>query len=319
MRIMFNNKFVWMTFWLLVIFGIFLAFIAFWYEPRSLVVKEVKIESPHWHGKPIRIALISDIHADNFHMPLSRVKSIVAQTNSLNPDLVFLGGDYAGGHFGESHLPKVKFHNRSREDNQLHRDEIIAFNPLAENTRLGAIAIMGNHDCWWSCDETRKAFSQTKVAFLENRNLHIQQLGWDFWVIGLEDDYSQRPDYRFQFSQIPSGADVLTLAHNPRLFNLPEASMVFSSRSNSPNIQFSGHSHGGQVRFPIIGAPVTSTLYTEETIDGFMIENSRALIVTSGLGETGLPVRFGTPPEIMVIELKHGANAVGSSRRIKLR
>lgn len=299
--------------------GIILAFKAFWHEPRSLIIKEVKIESPHWHGKPIRIALIADIHADNYHMPLSRVKTIITKTSALNPDLVFIGGDYAGGHFGQSHKPGTSLENRSDDDNQLHRDLITAFDPLAKNTPLGAIAIMGNHDCWWSCDETRKAFSQTKVVFLENRNHHIQQLGWDFWVIGLEDDYSQHPDYGLQFSQIPSGADVLTLAHNPRLFYLPEASMVFSSRSKYPNIQFSGHSHGGQVRFPIIGAPVTSTPYTNETIDGYMFENSRTLIVTSGLGETGLPVRFGVPPEIMIVELKNGARASGSSRRIKLR
>jgi hypothetical protein len=58
------------------------------------------------------------------------------------------------------------------------------------------------------------------------------------------------------------------------------------------------------VRLPLIGAPVRMSRYTEETADGFMIRNGRILIVTHGVGEVGLPIRFGAPPEILLLNIR---------------
>jgi uncharacterized protein len=80
-------------------FGAHLATQAFWIVPRSLTLREIDIQSPNWRGGPLRIALLSDVHGDKFHMPIARITSLSQSVARLKPDVILLGGDYAGGHF----------------------------------------------------------------------------------------------------------------------------------------------------------------------------------------------------------------------------
>jgi predicted MPP superfamily phosphohydrolase len=68
----------------------------------------------------------------------------------------------------------------------------------------------------------------------------------------------------------------------------------------------SGHTHAGQVRFPIIGSIARMSRHTEDTADGWFIKDDRTLIVTRGLGTSGLPVRFMAPPQIMLLTISPG-------------
>jgi uncharacterized protein len=276
--------------------GIGLASNAFWIEPRSLTVREMTIQTPQWRGPPLRIALLSDIHGDQFHMPVKRIRALSAAAAALQPDIVLLAGDYVGGHFGQSGLPGAKLANRTAQENAFEAEVVTALKSF--HAPHGVFAVMGNHDCWWDCGEVRRLLKGDEVTLLENRAVQVKRDAGPFWVVGIEDGQTQAPDFILAKANIPDSADVLTVVHNPGLFRWP---------SNTASIQFSGHSHGGQVRFPIVGAPVRMSRFTEETVEKPLVKDSRVLVVTTGVGEVGLPVRFGVPPEIALITISNGA------------
>lgn len=288
------------------VLGAYLALQAFWFVPRSLTVREIAIQSPEWRGPPLKIALVSDIHGDEFHMPVSRIKAIAADVTALKPDIVLLGGDYVGGHFRKSGLPGAASINRTKAENMAEADTLLALENFS--APLGVFAVMGNHDCWWDCAQVRSLIGLAGVRLLENKAKKIQRPNGSFWVVGLEDGQTQNPDFSVATEGIPVDADVLTLVHNPGLFRWP---------SNKAAFQFSGHSHGGQVRFPFIGAPVRMSRYTEETVNQPLVKDGRILVVTTGVGTVGLPVRFGVPPEIVLLKLSSSPNVAiaAKSRR----
>ena len=135
------------------------------------------------------------------------------------------------------------------------------------------------------------------VQLLENRAVRLQRPGGDVWIEGVEDGQTQRPDFAATAAQVPAGTASLVMVHNPGLFDWA---------SNHATLQLSGHTHAGQVRLPLIGAVVRMSKHTEDTAKGWTIIDNRILVVTRGLGESGLPVRFGAPPQIMVLTIHPG-------------
>ena len=93
-----------------------------------------------------------------------------------------------------------------------------------------------------------------------------------------------------------AGVPRLLLVHDPRAFaSLPV---------ESADLVLSGHTHGGQVRFPLIGSVVQSSKYGERYVAGHVFENGHHLFVTTGIGTSIVPVRLGVPPEIVLLTLK---------------
>jgi predicted MPP superfamily phosphohydrolase len=281
---------------------------AFIIEPSRTVVRQVDVKSPYWHGAPIKIALISDVHVDNLHIPVSRIEKTGKLIQSQKPDIIFIGGDYAGGYLLKSRMPKAAYENRTADENNLEKSAMLALGDYNKYAPLGAVAIMGNHDRWWSASETRKAFAQTQTTFLEDKLLHIKNDKFDFWICGLDDRNNWRKEKITICDDAPKDANLLTFVHNPAYF-IPYIGQA--------KIQFSGHLHGGQIRFPFIGAPRTSGPYTEETIKGYMVEGDRVLVVSTGLGMVGLPARLNVPPEVMIINLSGGSETKASSKTIE--
>ncbi|MFP1130526.1 metallophosphoesterase [Asticcacaulis sp. W401b] len=245
------------------------------------------------------MAVLSDIHVDALHMPPERVRRIAEQVRALRPDVILLAGDYVGGHGLEAGPPRAARSRRSTQDNALHEEGLRALDDL--NAPLGVYAVMGNHDCWWDCQRVREILADTRIHFLENQAARVIRPGGDVWIAGLEDGQTQRPDFQMATKTIPQGAATIALVHNPGLFDWA---------SNVLPLQISGHSHVGQVRFPLIGAPVRVTRHTEDTADGWTSAGERLLIVTRGLGESGMPVRFGAPPQIMLLTISPGQHSM---------
>ncbi|EGF91928.1 calcineurin-like phosphoesterase family protein [Asticcacaulis biprosthecium C19] len=273
---------------------------AFWFEPRSTVVSEFDVEVPAWpkDTAPLRVVLLSDIHVDDVHMPPERVRKIAEQVAGLKPDVILLAGDYIGGDVFKGRKEFGARPMRSPEMIALDEEGLRALDSF--KAPLGTYAVMGNHDCWWDCDRVREIFAETQVTFLENRAFRIERPSGDVWILGVEDGQTQNPDFPATAAQAPAGAATLTLTHNPGLFDW---------ESNHAPIQLSGHSHAGQVRLPLIGAPVRVVRHTEDTADGYEVINGRILIVTRGLGSSGIPVRFGAPPQIMLLNIRPGTEA----------
>ncbi|WP_096487881.1 metallophosphoesterase [Methylorubrum populi] len=270
---------------------------AFVVEPRfRLALTRYSLTPPGWAPDlRLRIAVLADIHVCEPYMPLDRVAEIVAATNALKPDLILLLGDYPAGR-------KVTWHRVPLSD----------FARLAEGLHapLGTYAVLGNHDWWDDVEamragkgpvEIRRLLEARGIPVLENDAVQLIQNGRPFWVAGLADQEPFVPigsrrslaDLPATLAQVSDAAPVILMAHEPDIFVKVPARV---------SLTLSGHTHGGQIR--VLGySPVLPSRYGQRFAYGHVVEDGRHLIISGGLGVSGVGVRFGVPPEIVLIEL----------------
>lgn len=238
-----------------------------------------------------KIVCLADPHVAPPWMDLERLERIVAQAQGLGGDLIALLGDYAG------HLP---FARRADAPGVA---AVLA--PLS--APLGVWAVMGNHD--WVDDpparqghlpETfwHRAFREAGLEVLENRNVEITHGGFRFQLAGLGSQraYSRRggnDDLGQALADIPDGREIILLAHEPD---------VFMAVPERVALTLSGHTHGGQIR---LGnwAPVVPSAYGQRFAWGHHRIGSKELVVSAGLGFSGVPIRIGAEPELLVVEV----------------
>lgn len=275
---------------------------AFAVEPLArLNVTRYKLTPPNWTpGLKLRVVVLTDIHACEPWMPASRIASICRQANSLGGDITLLLGDYvAGMNFVTSYV---------------HSSEWSKALAVLE-APLGVHAVMGNHD-WWE-DRTaqkngggptfgHKALQDVGINVYSNRAARFEKDGQGFWVAGLEDQLALLPGKKWKrrhmgglddldgtLAQVSDADPAILMAHEPDVFPRVPSRVALT---------LSGHTHGGQVRF--LGyAPVVPSRFGERYAYGHVTENYCNLIVSGGLGCSLAPVRFGMPPEIVVIDL----------------
>lgn len=270
-------------------------------EPLRLRVQRYRVALPNWpKGSALRLAMLSDIHACHPWMSPARIRRIARRANALNPDITVLLGDYGAGH----HWVTGPVHSK---------DWAPALGEL--QAPLGVWAVLGNHD-WWddlTAQRTRqgptfgqRALESAGIRVLENNAVRLDHAGEAFWLAGLGDQiafppyarlgrshWQGRDDLPGTLETIEDDAPVILLAHEPDIFpNVPKRVAL----------TLSGHTHGGQVR--ILGhAPAVPSAYGDRYAYGHVIEDGRHLIVSGGLGCSVLPIRFGMPPEIVVIDI----------------
>ena len=276
-------------------------------EPMRTRVQRYRLTPPGWPaGLRLRIAAIADVHACEPWMPLARIGEICATANALEPDVTVLLGDYQGGH---------RF--VTKPIGARHWSQPYA----ALKAPLGVHAILGNHD-WWDdrrVQETgvgpvlaRRALERAGIPVYENDVVRLLKDGHAFWLAGLGDQMALRPgrggrrhwqgvdDLPGTLAKVTDDAPVILLAHEPDIFpQVPE----------QVSLTLSGHTHGGQVR--VFGySPVVPSRFGDRYAYGHIVERQdrpdarpRHLIVSGGLGCSIAPVRFGVPPEIVLVEL----------------
>ncbi|MBB3312867.1 hypothetical protein FHT78_004650 [Rhizobium sp. BK196] len=275
---------------------------AFAYEPLArLTISRYKLTPPGWTpGLKLRLVALADFHACEPWMSADRITSICARANELEGDITFLLGDYAAG------MNMVTGYVHSSEWSK-------ALATL--KAPLGVHAIMGNHD-WWE-DRTaqmngggdtigHRALADAGIPVYSNRAVRLEKDGYGFWLAGLEDQLALLPDRKWgrsrmqglddldgTLAQVSDDLPVILLAHEPDIFpRVPER----------VSLTLSGHTHGGQIR--LLGySPMVPSRYGDRYAYGHILENGRNIIVSSGLGCSIAPVRFGVPPEIVVIDV----------------
>lgn len=258
--------------------------------------------APQLSGWPdnqtLRIVALSDFHACAPFTDATVLARICAEVAALKPDLVLLLGDYTSG---------------PRFSRDLTPDEWAgALSVLS--APLGVHAILGNHDYDGMSRQAiltgptpaQIALEAVGVHVYVNRAVRLEQGGQGFWLAGLGDqfafnargskDYARGrgiDDMDATLAQVTSDEPVILMAHEPDLF--PET-------PDRVALTLSGHTHGGQVK--LFGrTPVVPSRHGSRYVQGHFIEGARQLIVSAGLGYSGWPVRFGTRPEIVLVEL----------------
>lgn len=279
-------------------------------EPFRDTVTSYVLTPPGWpKGLSLRLAILADIHAVEPWVTAERIERFVDQTNALGADAILLLGDYVVGYrLGRFGTPVP------------HSAWATALGRL--QAPLGVHAVLGNHD-WWEDREVqrseqgpvpaRRALEAVGIPVYENKAQRFEKDGHAFWLAGLGDQWAFWPkperysdfvrhgkiDYRGvddlpgTLAQVTDDAPVILMAHEPDIF--PEVPKRVS-------LTLSGHTHGGQVR--LFGyAPIVPSKFKSRYVYGHIVEDERHLIVSGGIGCSGLPVRFGSPPEIVVVEL----------------
>lgn len=275
---------------------------AFAFEPGlRLNVTSYRVTPPHWpDGLTVKAAVLADLHACEPWMPASRVRGIANLTNDLKPDIVFLLGDFSGGH-------------RFVTGPVMPDEWGEALSVL--NAPLGVYSVLGNHD-WWhgalpgmpadGAEGVRRALRSAGIEVLENHALRVTKNGQPFWVAGLGDQIAEsegpklftgRDDLAGTMAQIKGPAPIILLAHEPAIFRrVPDR----------VSLTLCGHTHGGQVNL----SNFTKDFLRHHGLDliyGHIVQGGRHLIISAGLGTTRVPVRFMRPPE--VVELTIGSVA----------
>ncbi|HYJ52991.1 MAG TPA: metallophosphoesterase [Allosphingosinicella sp.] len=263
---------------ILVASGLVLTAWAYWTAVSDPVVREADVGLVGWPegAPPVRAVLISDLHVAGPDMPISRLERIVAQINALRPDIVLIAGDFISD-------KRMATHHYSLAE---------AIAPLARlRPRFATVAVLGNHDYWRNAAEARKALHDAGVILLENSAIPVGPLA----VGGLADPYTNRDNPAATLRQMRAlpGARVL-LSHSPD---------PFADLPTDVGLMLAGHTHCGQVRLPFIGAVKTLSRYGQRYACGLVRENGKVLVVTAGLGTSGLPLRLGAVPDLWLVRL----------------
>ena len=259
-----------------------MVFWGFLIEPGRLVVREQTIQIDNWPQQldGLRIAVLSDIHADNWFVDDKKLRTIVERTNQLQPELIVILGDYMSSNGRVTRRVEPEHSGAILKD--LHAP-------------LGVYSVLGNHDWWYSGIQVRRGLEKNGIQVLENEVIHFDTRGTQLWLVGLADLWTRRQAIADTVAMVPDGAPVIALTHNPDIFpDLPQRVPLL----------LAGHTHGGQVRFPLIGSVVESSDFGDRYVKGHVFENNHHLFVTTGIGTSIVPVRFGVPPEIVLLTIK---------------
>lgn len=257
--------------WLLLIHMLLLA-------SADPVARHLRYAPPGWpiSARPIRLALLTDIHVSGPDMPPERLMRIVWQINAQKPDIILLGGDF---------LSARKLATR-------HYDAETALRPLASlRAPSGVIAVMGNHDHWSDAVAIHRALLRAGVTVLDNQAVRRGNLA----IGGVDDDFTGHADIRAVVESMAKlGGVPILLSHSPDIFPVTPSSI---------GLVLAGHTHCGQISFPLIGPAFTASHYGRRFTCGIIREKARAMIVSAGVGTSLLPLRLGAAPDFWVIDI----------------
>ena len=232
-----------------------------------------------------RIAQVSDLHNKDFGEGYGQLLTLLSQ---INPDIIVVTGDLI-------------------DSRQTDLDIALEF-----AWQAGKIArvyyVSGNHEARVpEYEDLKIGLVKAGVVILENQKVQITREGESITIMGI-DDPSFQEDYLFGDSesvarqaienlQNESDEYTILLSHRPELFDLYVETEM--------DLVFSGHAHGGQFRLPLIGGLVAPNqgFFPKYDAGRFSQENT-TMIVSRGVGNSIIPVRFNNRPEIIVVELK---------------
>lgn len=229
----------------------------------------------------MRIVQITDFHYAEFTEGWF-LRDVVRRVNQLKPDMVLLTGDF----ISIGPLP----HSYARR----HMPECAAI--LSEIVCPLRYASLGNHDMEVGADYVTGPLREHGIPTLVNQAIALERGGQRLWLAGLGSACSDDAD---PAAAIPTAAQtgkepVIVMAHEPDI--LPEV-----ARYNA-DLMLSGHTHGGQIRLPLL-PPLVLPPYGKRYVEGIFRHGPTQLYVNRGIGAVGIPFRFNCPPEVTVFTL----------------
>ena len=251
-----------------------------------LVRLEVPLERLPSAFDGFTIAQLSDFHYDE-HFSVIPITKSVDIVNSLSPDLIALTGDFVT-------VPALSdyLHNE-KEGADLAEPCALALAKL--RARHGVFAVLGNHDHDSDPQRVIAALLAQGIPTLRNMSVPVEINNARMWVSGVDDVLTGKPEMEATLKDVPREEPVILLAHEPDFADHAATYPI--------DLQLSGHSHGGQIRFPIIGAPFLPDLAKKYPWGLYHI-GPLTLYTNIGLGTIRIPARLNCPPEITLFTLR---------------
>jgi predicted MPP superfamily phosphohydrolase len=232
------------------------------------------------------IAQLSDFHYDKYFSeePLRRAIEMV---NRLHPDLVVLSGDFVT-------VPMLPLQLSSQKQAASAAEPCASF--LAQlHSRLGMVSVLGNHDVEADAPRITETLQSYGIPVLCNRSIPLEQGGSRVWLCGLDSVLEGKPNMNLALHGVPPKELVVLLVHEPDFADKAAHYPV--------DLQLSGHSHGGQVWLPGIGAPWLPR-FARKYPRGLHRIGPLTLYTNMGLGTIRLPIRLNCPPEVTLFTLR---------------
>jgi hypothetical protein len=223
----------------------------------------------------LRLVHLTDIH-HGLYTRLSQVERVIALANGLEPDVVALTGDFVTSS-SRYIAPVARALSRLRP-------------------RLGAFAVLGNHDHRVGADAMGRALERCGITVLRNRHVRVARNGDDLVVAGVDDVDYHRHDLARALRGISTGRPTILLSHNPAI--LPQAAAC------GVDLVLAGHTHGGQIDLPALRALARSPAVPLSFRRGWDQVGSTQIYVSRGIGTVVVPIRYRCPAEIPVLRLE---------------
>ena len=246
------------------------------------------------------IAQLSDFHYDE-HFSAIPIRKAVDWVNRLSPDMIVLTGDFVT-------VPELSdyLHNE-KQGADVAEPCALALGKL--RARHGVLAVLGNHDHDSDPDRVIAALTSQGIQMLRNSSVPVEIDAARLWFSGVDDVLTGKPEMETTLKGIPREEPVVLLAHEPDFADHAAGFPV--------DLQLSGHSHGGQIRFPLIGAPLLPDLARKYPW-GLRKIGPLTLYTNIGLGTIRIPARLNCPPEITLFTLRSAptvhAGLLGANR-----
>ena len=256
-----------------------LFFYAIFIEPALLEVKHVYLNINNFSTETeLTIAQFSDTHL-GFQYDLADLEKAVEKINTLKPDVIVFSGDLI--------------------DNAQQYGDINSITPILQKLQapLGKFAVYGNHDYGGGAmKHYQQIMAESGFTLLTNATKKITLADGSFVGIGgLDESYFGKPEPALLEKELQKYPYQILLLHEPDLI---------AEFNTLPNLAMAGHSHGGQIKLPLIGSLIT-TRYAEKYVEGsYQLNKDTLLYVNIGLGTTRIPMRFANVPEITLYHLQ---------------
>ncbi len=222
-----------------------------------------------------RITQITDVHHSRI-LNLTEVHSMVQRAQQTQPDLIALTGDYTTSY-------RRYIEPCAEALGRLHAPE-------------GVWAVLGNHDHYTDRELTTRALRRAQIEVMNNANTMIRRGPDVLQLVGIDDWSWAGTDWQRAMSGIESSRPSVLLSHQPMVLDMEQTRKV--------SLILSGHTHGGQIQLPGLGAPARWFMKDMKYNEGLFRRGETQLYVSRGTGVIGLPLRFGSRPEIAVLHLR---------------
>lgn len=247
--------------------------------PADLDINHIELILPRLDAEfdGFRLLHISDIHMDQVWMDRQRLQSLVERVLEYEVDVIAMTGDYV------------------TESAERSADDLVAmFSQLS--ARRTTVAVLGNHDHWTNPRLVHEVLRESNVIVLTNDVLTLERDSALLHIGGVDDVMENQHRIDHVLQKLPGEGCAILLAHEPDYADE-------SSGFNRFDLQLSGHSHGGQVVLPVLGAPVLPPLGVKYPAGLYQIDTMQ-LYTNRGLGMVSPRVRFNCSPEITIVSLR---------------